>query len=222
MGARMKFGDLFYAWVCALFRVLTFLICRYQVSGQASIPQSGPLLVVSNHLSWYDPFLLAIIFPRRLWFYTKVEVFSWPIAGWLARITGQIPVQRGVADRVALERALASLREGKALVIFPEGTVERQEQMIAAHTGVAMLALRSGATLLPVAHAGTRRVLRLSGGWRPHVTVHIGEPYVPTLPIGMSRKVGLQIITNDIMQRIAEMMPSELRGMYKKTLETSE
>ncbi len=212
----MKLGDLFYTWMRTLFRVFTFLICRYQVSGQASIPQSGPLLVVSNHLSWYDPFLLALIFPRRLWFYTKIEVFSWPIVGWLARITGQIPVQRGVADRVALERALASLREGKALVIFPEGTVERQEQMIAAHTGVAMLALRSGATMLPVAHAGTRRVLRLSGGWRPRVTVHIGEPYVPTLPAGMSRKVGLQVITNDSMQRIAEMMPLELRGVYKK------
>lgn len=222
MGTRMKRGDLLYTWMCALFRVFTYFVCRYQVSGQASIPLSGPLLVVANHLSWYDPFLLAIIFPRRLWFYTKIEVFSWPIAGWLARSTGQIPVRRGIADRVALERVLASLREGKALVIFPEGTVERQEQMIAAHTGVAMLALRSGATLLPVAHAGTRRVLRRSGGWRPKVIVHIGEPYVSTLPAGVSRKVGLQVITDDIMKRIAEMMPQELRGVYKKNLDASE
>lgn len=211
----MKIGDVLYLLLRVIASGFTRLICRYRVSGQERVPRTGPLLVVSNHLSWYDPFLLAVLFPRRLWFYTKVEVFAWPLIGWLARMTGQIPVQRGVSDRVALERALAALRAGKALVIFPEGTVERQEQMIAAHTGVAMLALRSGATLMPVAHTGTRRVLRFRGSWLPRVTVQIGEPYTPMLPAGMSRKVGLQVITDDIMQRIAEMMPTEARGVYQ-------
>lgn len=217
MGTNLNIGDVIYRVLRLLARGFTHVICRYRVSGRECVPLSGPLLVVSNHLSWYDPFLLAVVFPRRLWFYTKVEVFAWPLVGWLARVTGQIPVQRGAADRLALERALAALREGKALVIFPEGTVERQEQMIAAHTGVAMLALRSGAMLLPVAHTGTRRVLRFHGGWLPRVTVHIGEPYTPVLPQGMARKAGLQVITDDIMQRIAEMMPTEARGIYQQS-----
>lgn len=211
----MRIDAFFYRILFGLAWVLTHVICRLEVSGQEHIPQQGPLLVVSNHLSWYDPFLLGILFPRRLWFYTKTEIFSWPLIGQLARMTGQIPVARGSADRLALERALGYLREGRALVIFPEGTVERQEQMISAHTGVAMLALRSKATLLPIAHTGTRRLFRREGGWFPRITVHIGEAYTPTLPEGTPRKVGFQIVTADIMKRIADMMPDEARGVYR-------
>ncbi len=141
-------------------------------------------------------------------------MFSWPVVGWLCKVTGQIPVHRGESDRAALEKTLTYLREGKALIFFPEGTVERQEQMIAAHTGVAMLALRSGATLLPVAHTGTRRILRRGRGWFPRVTVKIGKPYVPVLPEGVARKAGLQAITQEVMQHIAEMLPVEQRGIY--------
>ena len=120
-----------------------------------------------------------------------------------------------MSDRAALEKALKYLSEGRAVVVFPEGTVERQEKMISAHTGVAMLALRSGATLLPVAHTGTRRVLRRDRGWFPRVNVQIGRPYVPALPEVIARKVALQEMTQDIMKHIAEMLPVEQRGVYR-------
>ena len=100
-------------------------------------------------------------------------------------------------------------------MVFPEGTVARQEQMIAAHTGAAMLALRSGATVLPIAHTGTRRVLRsLRTGWFPRVNIQIGTPFVPTIPEGVARKVELKAVTQQIMERIAEMIPAEQRGVY--------
>jgi 1-acyl-sn-glycerol-3-phosphate acyltransferase len=134
----------------------------------------------------------------------------------MCHATGQIPVHRGVSDRAALEKALVYLREGKAVVVFPEGTVERQEKMIVAHTGVAMLALRSGATILPVAHTGTRRILRSWRSWFPRVIIQIGEPYVPALTEGVARKVELQSITQDVMERIAAMLPTEQRGVYRK------
>jgi len=193
--------------------LLTHLVCRYHVTGQENVPTSGSLLIVVNHLSWYDPLLLGVILPRRVYFFTKAEMFHWPIVGWLCKITGQIPVHRGISDRSALEKAITYLREGKALVFFPEGTVERQEQMLPAHTGIAMLAIRSGATLLPIAHSGTRRVLRR--GWLPRVDVQIGTPYTPTLPAGTQRKAALQVITQEVMEHIAEMLPVEQRGAYR-------
>ena len=215
MGTSVRLGDLLYSSLRPVAWVLTHLVCRYRVSGREHVPRSGPLLVVANHLSWYDPILLALVLPRRVWFYAKIEVFRWPIIGWLCRLTGQIPVHRGEGDRAALEKALAYLREGKALMVFPEGTIERQEQMIAPHTGVAMLALRSGATILPIAHTGTRRILRSRQSWFPRVNIQIGEPYIPNPPEGMARKASLQMVTQELMKRIAGMLPPEMRGVYK-------
>lgn len=216
MDTGVKLDSILYSLVRALAWLLTHLVCRYRVSGQEHVPRNGTLLVVANHLSWYDPLLLAVVLPRRVWFYTKAEIFAWPMAGWLAQRTGQISVHRGESDRAALEKALAYLREGKALVIFPEGTVERQERMITAYTGVAMLAVRSGATILPVAHSGTRRILRSPRWGFPRVTVCIGTPYVPSLPEGATRKAGLQLITQEIMEQIAQMLPPEQRGVYMR------
>lgn len=209
------FGSLAYWVIRNLAWLLAHLVSRYRVSGRERVPTNGALLIVANHLSWFDPLLLSLITTRRVWFFTKAEMFNWPIVGWLCKITGQIPVHRGEGDRAALERALSYLRNGRAIVFFPEGTVERQEQMIAAHPGIAMLALRSGATLLPVAHTGTRRVLRSGRGWFPRVQIQIGHPYTPVLPSGMARKVGLQEITQELMQHIAEMLPPAQRGIYR-------
>jgi 1-acyl-sn-glycerol-3-phosphate acyltransferase len=209
------FQAMLYGLLRVLFWGFTHLVCRYRVRGREHVPATGPLLIVANHLSWYDPMLFGVILPRRVWFFTKIEMFRWPVIGWLTRHTGQIAVHRGEGDRAALEEALKYLRTGKALVVFPEGTVERKEQMIPAHTGVAMLALRSGATILPMAHAGTRRILRTWRSWFPRVSVQIGESYTPTVPEGMTRKAALQAITDDVMQRIAAMIPPEQRGVYR-------
>lgn len=203
-----------YTFLRAALRLFTHLICRYRVYGLERVPESGPLLIVANHLSWYDPILLGVVLRRRVWFFTKSEIFRWPIIGAASKATGQIPVRRGESDRAALEKGLAYLQEGKALGIFPEGTVERKAAMIPARMGVAMLAIRSGTTVLPVAHMGTRKVLRSPRWWFPCVTIAIGEPYVPVMPAGMSRKAGLQHVTDDLMFRIARMLPPENRGVY--------
>lgn len=203
-----------YKFLRAALRLFTHLICRYRVYGLERVPESGPLLIVANHLSWYDPLLLGVVLRRRVWFFTKSEIFRWPIIGAASEATGQISVRRGESDRAALEKGLAYLKEGKALGIFPEGTVERKTTMIPALTGVGMLAMRSGAPVLPIAHTGTRKVLRSPRWWFPRVTITIGEPYVPVIPTGVPRKVGLQRVTDEMMFRIARMLPPENRGVY--------
>ena len=194
--------------------LFTSLICRYRVYGLERVPESGPLLIVANHLSWYDPILLGVALRRRVWFFTKSEIFRWPIVGKVAQATGQIPVHRGESDRAALEKGLAYLKEGRALGIFPEGTVERKTKMIPALTGGAMLAIRSGAPVLLIAHTGTRKVLRSPRWWFPRVTITIGEPYMPVVPTAVPRKVAMQRVTDEMMLRIARMLPPENRGVY--------
>ncbi len=211
-------GSIVYAIVWSLAWVFVHIVCRYRVEGREHIQQlaaSRPVLIVSNHLSWLDPLLLGLVFPRRVWFFTKVEAFRWPIAGWLIRRTNQIAVHRGEGDRIALEQAVAYVRERKALVVFPEGTVARQEQMITAHPGVAVIAIRANAIIVPVALCGTRRILRSHGGWRPQVQVSIGRPYFPTLAEGTPRKASMQALTDEMMHKIAEMLPTEQRGVYR-------
>ena len=203
-----------YNFLRAGLRIFTHLICRYRIYGLERVPENGPLLIVANHLSWYDPILLGVALRRRVWFFTKSEIFRWPIVGAACRATGQIPVRRGESDRAALEKGLAYLQEGKVLGIFPEGTVERKTTMIPALTGVAMLAIRSGTPVLPIAHTGTRKVLRSLRWWFPRVTITIGEPYVPVVPADVPRKVRVQRVTDEMMFRIAKMLPPENRGVY--------
>lgn len=203
-----------YYFLRAAFHIFTRLICRYRVYGLEHVPESGPLLIVANHLSWYDPMLLGVVLRRRVWFFTKSELFHWPLVGKACKATEQIPVRRGESDRGALEKGLAYLQAGRALGIFPEGTVERKEVMIPALTGVAMLAVRSGATVLPIAHMGTRKVLRSPRYWFPRVTLWIGEPYIPILSTDVPRKAALQRVTDEMMFRIAKMLPPERRGVY--------
>jgi 1-acyl-sn-glycerol-3-phosphate acyltransferase len=208
-------SDLLYWIAWNISWLFTHVVCRYRVRGIENMPQSGPLLIVANHLSWYDPLLIGVILPRRLWFCAKVELFSWPLIGWACKQTGQIPVRRGKSDRSSLEKALAYLREGRAVVIFPEGKVEKHGRMIEAHTGIAMLAQRTGAILLPIAHTDMRPKLF---GWLnrlfPRGYVRIGTPFIPQVPAGLSHREELRFITQDVMERIASMLPTEQRGVY--------
>src|SRR5437899_2343842 len=102
-GTSVKFDTMLYWMVRAGCWLVLHLVSRPKVSGQEFMPRTGPLLIVANHLSWFDPLLLGSIFPRRLWFLTKRELFNWPIVGWISQVTGQIPVRRGKGNRAALE-----------------------------------------------------------------------------------------------------------------------
>ncbi|MFK4099069.1 lysophospholipid acyltransferase family protein [Streptomyces sp. NPDC019531] len=141
-------------------------LARLEISGEEFVPKSGPVVLASNHLSIVDSTFLPLALDRHITFMAKAEYFQGPglrhrLTSAFMRGTGQVPVDR--ADRraavAALDPCLDLLRRGGAFCIYPEGTRSPDGRLYKARTGVAWLALRSGAPVVPVAMSGTDRVL---------------------------------------------------------------
>jgi 1-acyl-sn-glycerol-3-phosphate acyltransferase len=139
-----------------LFRRAMTLLCRllfgYRVHGGDGVPSDGPLIVASNHSQYADPVLVCVAVPRRLQWMAKKQLFLFPLRRFFEFI-GSFPVDREGGGRGAIRTALAFLAEGWALGIFPEGTHRDAGTSREAKSGVVVLAVRSGASVLPV-HVG--------------------------------------------------------------------
>jgi 1-acyl-sn-glycerol-3-phosphate acyltransferase len=206
---------IFIDWLC--FRVY----CRkFEVIGKENVPLEGPLIVASNHLNNADPPAIALAFPRYPTYMAKREMIGWPILGPAFRWFGAFPVRRGEADLAALRMASEIVQSGKMLVMFPEGTRSRTGGLTRGHPGTAMVALRTGAPVIPVAVTGTEVVkwpwIFLKPLSIPHVRVVIGKPFhVP--PVERINNETARQTTDFIMRKIAELLPPEYRGVYAET-----
>jgi 1-acyl-sn-glycerol-3-phosphate acyltransferase len=192
-----------------IFGLYFLLVMRLRVMGLENVPPEGGCLLVSNHLAQIDSFLLLHVLPRPIAFMAKEEVFLHPASDYFCRHLGAFPVHRDRVDRWALKYALKVLDQDCILGIYPEGGRSGQKQLQEAKVGPAYLAIKSGRPLLPIAITGTHRVCKQ---WRPlraSVTVRFGEPLYP-LP-GESP----QALTERMMQTIATMLPTEMRGVYQ-------
>ncbi len=144
--------------------------------GREHIPRSGPLLLAANHRSFLDPFVIATMARRPVYYVAKKELFANRLVAWVLNALGAFPVDRGASDSEMLETARTILERGDALVMFPEGTRIRPGALGAPKRGVGRLALETGAPIVPVAVMGTEDVRR---GWRIRprkVTVRAGRP----------------------------------------------
>lgn len=133
----------------------------WEVRGRENIPRSGGLIVASNHISFFDPPLVGIAAVRELHFLAKEELFRPPVFGSLIRTYNAIPIRRGVADLSGLSKAIEVLRDGKALIMFPEGSRMRDGELHPARPGVGMLAVGTDALIVPCYISGSDR----PGGW---------------------------------------------------------
>jgi len=205
-------------------RVFARAMSRISIEGAIDeIPRDGPLIIAANHASNFDaPVVGAWLIPRlgrRIHWLGKRELFAWPIVGWIAANGGVHPVDRDSADVEAFRLASRILDEGHVLFVFPEGTRSPDGALQEARDGVAMLALRSGAPIVPIGIAGSNRVWP-KGQRLPHpggrVTVRVGRPFRPAdeLPPGTDRKTAKGLATRLIMGRIAALLPVGQRGAH--------
>lgn len=200
-----------------IIRILLPLLTRWQVRGKENVPSQGPLLVVVNHLNLADPPVVAISLGRKAIFMAKEELFRSRFSRYFMRSLGAFPVHRRRLDREALSQAEKVLADGWALVMFPEGTRSRNAQLQSAFPGSALVAIRSGAPILPIGITGTERIKGIA--WllhRPQLRVNIGSPFhLPPLNSRLT-KAELSEVTNRLMGHIAELLPLEYQGHYAK------
>ena len=162
----------------AILKPLLIAYLRLTRTGMEHIPAEGPVLIVANHRSFLDPFLIGTLLSagRPLNFMGKAELFARPRAGWYVSRCGCFPVRRGESDPAALETARMVLEGGGVLVIFPEGTRLRWGGLAPPRRGAFRMAIETGATVLPVCVLGAENVRRAKVIVRPvHCQVHAAE-----------------------------------------------
>ena len=205
-----KMPPFLWTTIRVLVKIVFAIMARVHLSGLENVPAEGPFIIASNHLSWFDVPLVPAHFSRPVIYMAKEETFQGRI-GWLVRFLGAFPVKRGEADRQALRTAGEQLKEGNIIVIFPEGTRSKTHTMAQGHSGLGMIALRSGAPVLPVAISGSEKLLKK---FRPRVTITYGQPMI-LKPKGQKvTREDVDAATEQVMHRIAEMLPPEYRGAY--------
>ncbi len=169
---------MFYWIVKGIFYPAVKIYFRFSVSGLRHIPKKGPLLVVANHTSFLDPFLLGSAFPRQIHFLVRQDMYDWMRLCWFYVGMDTIPVRRVSADPKAIRRALQTLGRGRVVGIFPEGSRSQDGQLGGGKLGSSFLAAKSGAPVLPVSIAGAHLAMPAGRRFPRPATVRVtfGDP----------------------------------------------
>ena len=191
---------------------------RLEVTGQECVPPYGPLIVISNHLSYNDPPALFASLPRSLSYLGKVELFSNPIKRTVMRWVNVFPLNRARTGVDGMRTALDLLAQDRALVIFPEGRISLDKSLERAKGGAAFLAIKSQAPILPVGISGTEKFppWRMVFPFRRY-RVNIGPPFTPPVLEGRIGREAINGVAEMMMNRIAVLLPEEYRGVYALT-----
>jgi 1-acyl-sn-glycerol-3-phosphate acyltransferase len=191
------------------------LLFRLEAVGRELVPPTGPVLIVSNHVSMLDPPLVGGSVPRPVFFLAKEELFRIPLFGRLIRALNARPVRRDGSDTRALKAALALLQDGRALLVFPEGTrgVEGEAPR-EGKAGVGMLAVLSGAPVVPVYVSGSGAALPRGRALpRPvKVRVTFGPPLTFKRASDDGRKEAYREAAQEMMRAIAQLREQQRKS----------
>jgi len=188
----------------------------FRVAGLENLPATGAAIIAPNHLSWADPPAIRSVIRRTCWFMANDFLFRVPVLGCLIPLYGAFPVKRGRVDRAALHLAEEHLKKGDLVVIFPEGGTSLSGRLVPFESGVALLAIRNGVPVIPLAITGTDRVLPAARPIprfaRGGVTLRFGPPIQPGEPENQSeRRRRIDTLTREIEAAVTAMLPEAYR-----------
>lgn len=204
------------------------ILGRPSVVGIANLPKAGPVIVAGNHLTVVDSFFLVLLVRRRVTFIAKSEYFTGrgmkgAALRWFYSAAGQVPVDRSgaAASAPALETAKALLRQGKLWAVYPEGTRSPDGRLYKGKTGLARVAIETGAPVVPVVMRGTLRFNPVgSRMWRPgKVSMVVGEPLDFARYVGgENSKAILRAVTDEVMAALSDLSGQEYVDVYAATV----
>lgn len=203
-------------FIVAAFKGLTSLLCRIDDAQLAQVPGQGPLIIVTNHVNILEiPIIYTRLQPRPVTGFVSAHRWDSRWSRWLLDACEIIPLRRGEADVAAVRRGLEMLKAGYIAIISPEGTRSEHGRLQKAHPGVVLLALHSGAPLLPVAYYGSEHyednLRRLR---RTDFHIAVGKPfYLHAGGVKVTRQVRQQMV-DEIMVQVSALLPPAYRGMY--------
>jgi 1-acyl-sn-glycerol-3-phosphate acyltransferase len=191
-----------YSFLRTIIIFILKLFFRFEVKGRQNVPKKEGFILASNHISYLDPGALGAACPRKLNFMAKHELFKKPMISRLLNSVGAFPLKRGEADRSALKEGINRLKNGAAVVLFPQGS-RIVEDNATVHPGVAFLALNSGVPIIPAFIKWTEKALpRGARSIRPaKISISFGEPIF----IERRCKPNYQEIARDVMSRIRDL-----------------
>ncbi len=184
-------------------------IFGFTVTGRGMVPRSGAVIIASNHISYCDPPVVGSGVPREVYFLAKEELFRNKAFGWLIKQYNAIPLKRASGDVGAFKKAVSLLKQGKAVLMFPEGTRSLSGRFLKPKAGVGMIAKLTSTPIVPVYVTGTNR-LGSTLRRQAKLAVRFGEPVTPSAEEapeagGSSSQDEYIKISQEVMRRIADL-----------------
>jgi 1-acyl-sn-glycerol-3-phosphate acyltransferase len=188
-----------------ILRFILRVLFRLEVTGLENLPRKGPALIAANHVSFWDPPVIGVNIPRYIHFMAKDELFKIPVLGWIIKKFQAFPVRRGMADRTAIRTAVGLLESGEIIGLFPEGTRSKTGVLGRPEAGVAMIALKTGAPIIPTAVIGTRATFSAKNRF-PRFKVKFGNPIC----------FNSQKYNKDSIEQLSDIMMREIERLLKE------